>query len=179
MISYSQFKVSELYHFFNLSENTIEKISLHLKEISLKTGGFQEFIDLLIHTNNDDCIVKAKLHLAREWIGDSDSINHFSTDIAKSLIDLLFPSGKNYDPEFKKHLVHYLFNLRGNNEVVIPLHKAYQQFEDSSPEVKPFLDVFRNKQNYAQEKFNDFEISMKNLIKNDKEYLSLEMKWED
>ncbi len=172
-MKYSNFKNSEFYTFFNISETLSEKFSADLTKISLKTGGFQEHIDLYIYRDNNDEIRKVQLYLNRDWIGNTNSINPFGTDIAKSFIDLFLP--KEYDPKFKKHLVHYLFNLRGDHQVVIPLHKAFQGFEESSPEIQPFLDVYRNTKKTARKTFKDFVLNMENLIKNDKNLLFIEI----
>jgi len=172
---YSNFKKSEFYNFFFISKISSKKIGVDLIKISLKTGGFQEHIDLYIYIDNNDVIKKAELYLNRDWVGNIESINPFGTDITKSFIDLFLP--KEYDPIFKKHLVHYLFNLRGDHQVVIPLHKAFQEFEESSPEIQPFLDVYRNTKKKASKPLKDIVLNMENLITNDKKLLFIEIKW--
>jgi hypothetical protein len=174
-MKYSNFKNSEFFDFFNIRETLSAKFSSNLTKTTLKTGGFQEHIDLYIYRDNNDEIKKAQLYLNRDWVGNANSINPFGTDITKSFIDLLL--SKEYDPKFKKHFVHYIFNLRGDHQVFIPLHKAFQGFEESSPEIQPFLDVYRNIKKTTRKILKDLILKMENLVKNDKKLLLIEISW--
>lgn len=166
---YSELKDSEFYHFFNLSEQFKEKFSSNITKLLLKTGGFQEHIDIFLYINGNNQIKKAELYLDREWIGNKKSINPFGTDMSKSFINYFLPSNK--DSEFKKHLVHYLFNLRGENQVLIPLHKAFRSFEESKPEIIPYLDVYRNTKKEISKISKNFELFIENIIQDQKERL--------
>jgi hypothetical protein len=172
---YSKFKESEFYSFFNIKEEYSRDLDSGLTEKSLKTGGFQEYIDLYLFLDKTGEIKTAELILDRDWVGDTQTINPFGKDITKSFISLLFPT--DYDPRFKKHLVHYLFNLRGNNQVYIPLHKAFQNFEESSPEVQPFLDVYKNIKQSKELTVKDIIINMENTTKDGEEVLSIIISW--
>lgn len=166
-MKYSNFKSSEFFHFFNLTEENREKLNEVDKKLLFKTGGFQEHIDIFLYIDQDNNIKKAELYLDREWIGDINSINPLGTDISKSFIDYFLPSEEG--SEFKKHLVHYLFNLRGKNQVVIPLHAAFKGFEESTPEIIPYLDVYRNMKKKISKKSQDYELLFKNIIQDQEE----------
>ncbi|TFG00922.1 MAG: hypothetical protein EU541_01015 [Promethearchaeota archaeon] len=172
-MNYSMFKKSEFFEFFNLTEKGSAELDSGLREVHLKTGGFQEHIDLFIYLNKKEEIKKGRLFLDREWIGDINSINPFGTDISKSFIDILFPNS--LLPDFKKHLIHYLFNLRGNNQVYIPLHKAFQEFEDAAPETIPFLDVYRGEKKKSTKSTESLILSMENILSEDKARLLIEI----
>ncbi|MBD3229114.1 MAG: hypothetical protein GF329_13075 [Candidatus Lokiarchaeota archaeon] len=171
---YSELKDSEFYHFFNLIEQKKEKFNSNLTKLFLKTGGFQEHIDIFLYINKNIQIKKAELFLERQWIGNKKSINPFGTDISKGFINYFLPSNK--DSEFKKHLVHDLFNLRGENQVVIPLHQAFRGFEESTPEIIPYLDVYRNTKKEISKTSKNFELFMQNIIQDQKERLLISIK---
>jgi hypothetical protein len=172
-MKYSDFKASEFFSFFNLSESSSEQISSELKKVSLKTGGFQEHIDIYVYVTKNGDIKKAELYLDRQWIGNIDSINPFGADISKSFLQYFLPSQEG--SEFKKHLVHYLYNLRGKNQVVIPLHQAFKGFEDSTPKIRPYLEVYRNISKEMSKRSKDYHLIMKNTIQGEKEGLLISL----
>lgn len=176
-MNYSEFINSEFFRFFNIRiEKSTEKAS-DITIVHLKTGGFQEHIDIFISIDKEGDILEGKLFLDRKWIGDANTINPFGTDISKSFIALLFPH--DLQPDFKKHLIHYLFNLRGDNQVYIPLHKAFQEFEDAAPEVKPFLDVYRGQKESKIKSIEDFSLTLKNLQAEGKDRLLIKLSFEE
>jgi len=168
-MKYSDFQQSEFYKFFNLMEQSSIKVDKDQKKFYFKTGGFQEHIDIYLYVNNDNLIIQSELYLDRKWIGNTKSINPFGSDISKSFIDLFLP--KDHDKEFKKHLIHYLFNLRGDEQVVIPLHRAFIDFEESVPEIVPFLDVYRNNKNKMNKTTQNYNLIMENITQNQKDRL--------
>jgi len=163
-MNYSDFRQSEFFKFFNLVEQSSIKVDLDQKKLYFKTGGFQEHIDIYLYVNNDDLIKHSELYLDRNWIGNTKSINPFGSDISKSFVDLFLP--EDLDKEFKKHLVHYLFNLRGDEQVIIPLHKAFIDFEESVPDIVPFLDVYRNYKNKIKKTTQNYNLIVENIIQN-------------
>ncbi len=172
-MNYADFKNSEFFNFFNLRTESSKELSSGIIELHLKTGGFQEYIDIYFYLDKKSEIKKAKLLSDREWIGDPSSINPFGTDISKSFIDIVFP--KHLTPEFKKHLIHYLFNLRGDNQVLIPLHKAFQGFENAAPEVIDFLDVYRGQKEHVVKTHQKYTLTMQNIYSEGKGRLLIEM----
>lgn len=176
-MNYRAFKSSEFFNFFNLTLKDSKEWNSEIREFRFKPGGFQEHIDILLSVNREEEIKKGKLLLDREWMGDEKSINPYGTDISKSFIAVLFPD--NLLLEFKKLLVHYLFNLRGNKQIHIPLHKAFQEFEDSAPEVKPFLDVYRGQKEREYKSIEKFSIKMENIYSKERNRLLIEMTWDN
>jgi len=179
LISYSQFKKSEFYQFFNLSEesSTIHGEANELKQYFLKPGGFQEHIDILINTSKE-LIINATLVLNREWIGNKDKLNPFANDITKSFIGLLFPGA--LDQEFKINLTQNIWNARGSKDRVLCLDKAVYIWENANPEIKEFLDVYRGSAGSAIRSYYNFEIQMRNEMDIDskKKRFFLLLKWE-
>ncbi|TFG08517.1 MAG: hypothetical protein EU539_02205 [Promethearchaeota archaeon] len=157
--SYSELKKSDFFEFFNLREIERQKLSKTVKKIKLKPGGFQEHIDIEFKVKND-LLVSAKLILDRQWIGSAKTINPFGKDIAKSFIVAVIPSEER---ESVRNLVHFLFNLRGNEDIIIPVQKVYQFYEKSEPEIEPFLDVYRNQKKHAEFGLKDSKFIIKNI----------------
>lgn len=175
-MNYLSFKNSEFFKFFNLNVLSSTELNSWDKELRFKPSGFQDYIDIVLWFDMEEQIKKGKLILDREWIGDDKSINPYGTDISKSFIGLLFP--ENLLSEFKKLLVHYLFNLRGDRQVHIPLHKAFQKFEDSALEVKPFLDVYRGQKEREHKSIGGFTIKMENIHSEKGERLLIQLSWD-
>jgi hypothetical protein len=174
-MNYSEVKNSEFFKFFNLSLVSSNELNSGDKEFRFKPGGFKDYIDIVLWFDMEEQIKKGKVILDREWIGDYKSINPYGTDISKSFIALLFPENRLSD--FKRLLVHYLFNLRGDRQVHIPLHKAFQKFEDSAPKVKPFLDVYRGEKEREQKSIGGFTIKMENIHSEKRERLLIQLSW--
>ncbi|TXT64859.1 MAG: hypothetical protein BAJALOKI3v1_160061 [Promethearchaeota archaeon] len=173
-MKYSDFQASEFFSFFNLVTSSSEQFSSELKKVSLKTGGFQEHIDIYVYMTGNRDIVKAELYLDREWIGNVDSINPFGADLSKSFLQYFLPTQK--DSEFKKHLVHYLYNLRGKKQVIIPLHQAFREFEESIPAIIPYLEVYRNNKKKMQRNKQNYILTMENITQNLKKRLLIRIR---
>ncbi|MHA1283193.1 MAG: hypothetical protein ACTSQP_11870 [Promethearchaeota archaeon] len=174
-INYEQLKKTDFFNFFNLSEID-RKIENDFLLISLKPGGFQEFIDIQLKLYKND-IIEAKLSLDRSWIGDSNSINPFAKDIAKSFIGALFPD--KIDEEFKISLVQAIWNTKGSEDLVICLDKAIKNWESSDPDIERYLKTFRGEIIRHECRFGVFFISFENKIniENQKNLLEIILNW--
>ena len=168
-------KKSEFFSFFNLTEvETSSPLSQPILK-KVKPGGFQEHIDIEFYVNENDEIEKAVLLLDREWIGDDKSINLFSKDISKSFIDAVTSSEeKKNENNQVKLLTHYLFNLKGSRDIIIPLDKLLQDFEESSPKVKAVLDVYRNLNRSVEFSLEYSKFFFENIVQNGRPRLLIE-----
>lgn len=174
LISYSKLKNSEFFSFFNLSEIESERSSPTIKII--KPGGFQDYIDIEYHLNKQGEIIMALLLLDREWIGNVEKINPFGKDIAKSFIDSIVPpKEKEGDDNIVVLLVHFLFNMIGTKDQIIPCTEPLYNFENSSPQVKSFLDVYRNLKNSFEIPLKNSKLKIKNIIQKEKKRIMI--KW--
>jgi hypothetical protein len=177
-IKYSSLKETEFFEFFNLCEIGTDKYGVNdnLKRIFLKTGGFQDHINIEFHILKDE-IVNAFLHLDREWIGNINSINPFAKDIAKSFLNDLIPLEIN--PEFKRELVHFIWNLEGDQDTIIRINEVEREFEKASSDVKQFLDTFLGERNLVHITFDNFTIMMENHVEHgtNKNHLLITLSW--
>jgi len=171
-------KKSEFFSFFNLTEvETSSPLSPPPTLKKVKPGGFQEHIDIEFYVNEHDELEEAILLLDREWIGDDKSINSFGKDIAKSFIEVVTPSEeKKKENNQVKLLTHYLFNLKGSRDIIIPLDKLLQDFEESDPKVKAVLDVYRNLNRSVEFSLEFSKFFFENIVQNGKPRLLIEWK---
>ncbi|MFX1410437.1 MAG: hypothetical protein ACFFA6_08790 [Promethearchaeota archaeon] len=171
---YSKLTKSEFFTFFNLYEINNEKTTPTLK--TLKPGGFQEYIDIEFHINEKGEVIMAILFLDREWIGNVEIINPFGKDIAKSFIDAVVPiKEKEGEDNIIVLLIHFLFNMVGTKDKIIPCTEPLYNFENSSPEVKSFLDVYRNLRPSYELHLEGSILKIENLIQKNKSRLMI--KW--
>lgn len=118
-MDYEEFQKSEFASFFNTRE--VERIQEPNGSIRvyLKTGGFQEFVDINLTLDASQRLCNASLELARAWIGDEDSLNPFAKDICKSFIhDLTDINNKKI-----QDLVEGIWDMHGKKDEVIHLKK--------------------------------------------------------
>ena len=173
-INYNELQNSDFFNFFNLHEIKDQKSSQFLKK--LKPGGFQEFIDIELYLNKSNDIEKARLILDREWIGNAETINPFGKDITKSFIDAVIPlEEKRGEDNIIVLLLHFLFNMIGTKDKIIPCTEPLYHFEESSTEVKTFLEVYRNLIPSYELSLKHSKIKFSNIIQNNKERLII--KW--
>lgn len=88
--SLAQLRSSDFYSFFHISETAIEGLLDH-RSFKLKTGGFQEFIDIEVLVDQNEKVHRALLTIARQWIAQMGATNPFAVDIVKSFIDAMIP----------------------------------------------------------------------------------------
>lgn len=175
-IKYSFLKETDLYTFFNLREVKVEEYlaNPNHKLYTLKTGGFQNHIDMEIDVLEDD-ILKAVLYLDREWIGNEKNINPFGKDLMKSFLVTLIPPEVN--KEFKIFLVESIWNLKGDEDIVICMDKVMKSWENCDITVKKYLDVYRGIKRKTSLEIEDFYLKMENLIHDQKQRLITTLKW--
>jgi hypothetical protein len=173
-VNYNELKSSDFFNFFNLHEIKDQKTSQFFKK--LKPGGFQEYIDIELYLNNNNDVEKAQLGLDRKWIGNYENINPFGKDLAKSFIDAVVPyEEKEGEDNVIILLVHFLFNMVGTKDKIIPCTAPLYHFEESSDVVKTFLDVYRNLIPSYELSLKHSKIEISNIMQNNKPRLII--KW--
>jgi hypothetical protein len=91
-INYDEFKHSDFWSFFHITETGSHQESNNNTLITLKTGGFQSEIELIITLNQKKRLVKGELNVKRSWILDPTyGLNPFGLDIVRSFIATLVP----------------------------------------------------------------------------------------
>ena len=114
-MDYDEFQQSEFASFFNLQEVEQFQEPNGCMRLHLKTGGFQEFVDIELKLDASLRLRQASLELARAWIGNEDSLNPFAKDICKSFIhDLAQVHHKKI-----QDLVDGIWDLHGKKDEVI------------------------------------------------------------
>jgi hypothetical protein len=171
LLKYSEIQQSEFFHFFNLHEIERSKTFDASTLIKLKTGGFQEYIDIMFEIK-EGYIQKADLYIDRKWIGDAIGLNPFGKDIAKSFIIALTPKN---ELDSINPLAHSLFNLKGKKDIIIYINKQSQIIEKPSLEILSFLKVYLNLSKYYEFPLYNSKFIIENIIKYDKPCLSI--KW--
>ncbi|HVG00858.1 MAG TPA: hypothetical protein VND68_13550 [Chloroflexia bacterium] len=88
---YSELSTSEFFSFFGLHETKPREKRDDRTLIALKTGGFQESIDIVIQIDAQGFVRHGTLRLARAWINEY-RLNPFALDVTKSFVAALIPT---------------------------------------------------------------------------------------
>jgi hypothetical protein len=165
-MDYEEFQKSEFVSFFNLQE--VERIQEPngSARIKLKTGGFQEFIDIEIRLDASLRLRQASLELARAWIGDEDSLNPFAKDICKSFIhDLANTNNRRF-----QDLVEGIWDLHGKKDEIIylkPPVPSVTRLAETRSVIKVFIGVLP----LLELNFPEFKLKMENIEISEKTFL--------
>ncbi len=130
--------------------------------ISLKPGGFQEFIDIQFEIDKDEFLRTATLLLDREWVGDEHNLNVFAKDIAKSFIrDTIHTDFQ----EQVRPIVEILFNVKGEEDHIITLAGETPPSIDEVhvPELRNLVLTFAGIMNSYSIDFSQFQLKMDNI----------------
>ncbi|MHA1311870.1 MAG: hypothetical protein ACTSWR_12090 [Candidatus Helarchaeota archaeon] len=139
-MNYNDFKKTEFYKFFNLNK-TKTSIKDDMTEIYFKTGGFQEFIDIIILINKNNDIIEAKLIIEREWIGNIKNINPFGKDIVKSFISVFTPLN---DKNKINKIIETIWNLKGENDYILYIKGPEKKQHKLNEKEQKVIDVYLN-----------------------------------
>ncbi len=118
-MTYEDLKETELFSFFNLTENGRRPTGGGMYDIYFKPGGFQEFIDVKMKIDTSQVVHQGVLYLDRDWIGGPMTISPFGKDLAKSFIAAVTP---NADKVKAERLISTIWNIEGSSEKVISFH---------------------------------------------------------
>jgi hypothetical protein len=169
MLTYQDLQSTDFFTFFNCSEiASKEEQGLTVKE--LKTGGFQEAIDLSFKLDASSTIVEALLLLDRSWVGDEKNINPFAKDIAKSFVQVLAVEEEQKDIA---PLVHYLFEQVGSEDKVITIQPQKNHFIPPSLEIRKILEVFIGKHPEMPFLLLSSKYLFKNIVQEGKQRLAI------
>ncbi len=172
MITYTNVKYSDFFSFFNVSEIGRKKLENGCTVISLKPGGFKEFIDITIHLNADEILQECNLWLDRSWIGDEQALNVFAKDIAKSFIrDFVHPDMQNEVAP----LVDTLFKVRGGNDIVLTRENAEVPtvHDIDSSNLRMMVETFAGLNDSWSTRFQGTLLSFENIKKDDNNLLRI------
>jgi len=118
-MTYVELKKTELFSFFNFTENGRKPTKGGLQEIHFKPGGFQEFIDVKLKIDSSQVVHQGTLYLDRAWIGGPMTVSPFGKDLAKSFIAAVTPD---IDKDKADRVVCTIWNMQGSSDRVISLH---------------------------------------------------------
>jgi hypothetical protein len=149
LVSYGTLKKSDFYTFFGVHEVSSTKDALGRTLKRLKTGGFQDSIDLELTLDDSENVKLARLSLARAWVGNDRTLSPFATDIIASFLEEFCPPA---DSEQAALFVQAVRATHGSNYEVIELNKNGPAPGIAPPDVNDFLDVLRgSKTEFASE----------------------------
>jgi len=157
-MDYEEFQKSEFASFFNTQE--VERIQEPngVIRVRLKTGGFQEFVDIELKLDASLRLRQASLELARAWIGNEDSLNPFAKDICKSFIHDL----ANFSNKKLQDLVEGIWDIRGKKDEVIyikPPAPSTTRLAETQNAIKVFSGVLP----LLELKLPKFKLKMENI----------------
>jgi len=140
LMDYSSLKRSELFTFFHITEMSRSKSSADgLTRVSLKPGGFQEFIDLEAGIDEASLLRFMTLIMDRHWVGDVCSVNPFAKDITKTFMLTVVPEE---DLPLAKDVIDGIWNLTGASDKVYHLKQQTEVEESYDPQVVLAQRVF-------------------------------------
>lgn len=175
MITFTNFRYTDFYSFFNVTEIQRERTGSNHR-ISLKPGGFQTHIDIEVAIDEDEYLLNGVLALDRDWVGNANSINVFAKDISKSFIHDLLENG---DREEAQPIIDALGAVRGNHDRVITLgdedHPAVE--EVLVPELSSLVLVFTGGEPSWSYETANTSISLDNVVENGQEKLRISIEY--
>ena len=139
-LDYQDLLLTDFFKFFNCKEiASKEEDSRIIKQV--KTGGYQEYIDIEFHLNEAGELIEATLLLDRSWVGDHENLNPFAKDIAKSFVEVVAPVENKKDVQ---ELVYRIFHQQGSKDRVITIRTPRDEYGVPPLEIKKILEVFKN-----------------------------------
>lgn len=158
MVSFDSLQETDLFDFFGVHEVRREG-----ETVDLKTGGFQEHVDIRLWLDAAQRVHRACLWLNREFVGEPGSPSPFAKDIAKSFVAFLAPA------EVRAHVsnvVYGIWRLEGAPEAIRKLRPT-----DTDPPLPPvapgdveLLEVYAGARERAEKDLGGrARLSMENL----------------
>lgn len=165
---YEEFQHSEFAAFFGIQEMERIEEADGFTRIQLKTGGFQEFVDIEMEIDASQWIRKTTLKIAREWIGNEDNLNPFAKDICKSFINDL----GNLKDKIFQDLVEGIWSLQGTKDEIIYI-KPPPPSPNYLPEARNAMKVYMGLIPFLELAFPELKIKMENKESSGKEILQI------
>jgi hypothetical protein len=170
-MDYGDLRRSELFTFFRLSEQSrSEPSDAGIVTISLKPGGFQEFIDMQVQIDRTSLVREASLLMDRKWVGDIANVNPFAKDITKTFLSVFVPAE---DADFVKDIVHTIWNLKGTQDKVYYLTQPSEEEESYDPQVLKAQRVYLGEDERLEMVMPSSELVIENNRRDSKERLRL------
>lgn len=173
--SFNEFKNSDFWSFFNLREIDTQRLE-NSEKISLKTGGFQSYIDLNIIVNSNGRIIEGELKVNRNWIEGKEKrvveeppiLNPFALDIVRSFIITLTPP---LDRPQTVDLIQTLDKARNSEE-------ALKFIDTQPPQTIPNIAffVYLGLVESVNVKLEFCKITMTNTVSDNEQYLQVTAK---
>lgn len=157
---YEELKKSEFFSFFNLSETKRVPAANGDTQVWLKTGGFQQFIDIQITVDKAQQVRDAVLQMDRSWVGDKTRLSPFAKDIAKSFIAALV---SDVDKKQAKFFIDGIWNLRGSSDRVISLREEEGSASPLPPDVKKALEVYSGSERRSKVPMQATDLLLENV----------------
>ncbi len=170
-MDYGGLRRSELFTFFRLTEQSRSRPSdAGIVTISLKPGGFQEFIDIQVLIDRTGLVREASLLMDRKWIGDMVNVNPFAKDITKTFLSVFIPTE---DEDFVKDIIHTISNLKGTDDKVYYLTQPSEEEESYDPQVLKAQRVYLGEEQRFEMVMPSSELVIENYGSDAKERLRL------
>lgn len=183
-LSLSQLRTSDFYSFFNIRETAVDG-SPDRRSFKLKTGGFQEFIDIEVLVDQNEKVHRALLTVARQWITQMGANNSLVVDIVKSFIDAMIPEQidlsqlgivddptiRNPDRRLVDFLVKAFWDLPDSQNTAA----NFKRSDEISLIAFKFLLTFVGKENDATVSMLFSKLSAQNVTRENREIFRLEV----
>lgn len=167
-ITYEEFKQSGFWSFFNITESQSQLLSDGTLLITLKPGGSQSEIELMVTLNQKKRLINGKLNVKRSWIiGPPYGLNPFGLDFVRSFIVTLTPPP---DKERIQNLIE-IFNKIENIDYT---KKLLSEGSNDSMIIKP-LHTYLGISEYFNTSRQFSKISMKNSVLDEISWLQIEI----
>lgn len=169
LIDYKKLKESDLFTFFNFSEVGRRKGEKGLAMVSLKPGGFQEFIDIAMHMDVSGRIFSGVLLMDRKWIGNEKTINPFGKDLAKSFIQEMTPEEDRMEIE---PVIFILWDMIGREDQVIGVKSAGLTISREEG-VAMIVDVYKGIENEFIYEMSQSKMKIENVVDGGRDRLKI------
>ncbi len=160
-MTYVELKKTELFSFFNFTENGRRPTSRGMQEIHFKPGGFQEFIDVKMKIDSSQMVHQGILYLDRAWIGGPMTVSPFGKDLAKSFIAAITPD---VDKAKADRVVCTIWNIQGSSDRVISLHSEGPENCVDTDSIEELEQVYLGIANKYEMTFEKSCIKIENVI---------------
>ena len=115
---YDKLSETDFFGFFGVREVHRTPLESGRVAVDLKTGGFQQHIDIRLALDASGNVQIASLFVDRSWLGNANSINRLGCDVIKSFLATFPPAG---DRQAAEPLIQAIWNAKGSKDEVIRL----------------------------------------------------------
>lgn len=170
LMIYDELRDTDLFTFFNFTEVGRQRTPEGLVEVRLKPGGFQEFIDVLLHIDRSSVVQKGVLLLDREWVGSPSTINPFGKDLAKSFVQAVTHPD---DKERAAGIVTTLWRVTGSDDIIVRIRGSDKTEQRVSEFLDRLVEVYLGTAEEFNKTLSKTRVSMKNIVSLGKKRLQI------